>query len=644
MSGDLNPSNIRTSFLPISLPQHKNSNHLLDDSQYSEDLIEHDEFLSANDDSNHPDIDTEEANFDFIRRLHSGSLNPFSDLETQDIDSIFNQYGLTELENRARDISSGRRFTELGGNYYRTYEYDPDINGLYLRMENGSYVYNTGTGGNGRYIPGHDINPDGTVTRTYMLPASQAPSVSNLSRQEAIRHLSLIENEDGTFRREGFVGTYKVRDDGTVFYGGGYHPNCSDQIDLPAQTYINGRWYEGDVRPGSIPFSNDDNQDFMHYHYELYMEGYFFEYQLCPPTQQSPATSPIIAGNRTGVVYGDPIFESNGGRYEVRGEAGKIYNLLSDRDIQINARFVPSGTVETNLGDFGITIRNHQLEYREGGEVFLNGLRLESGMEAVLENGETITWNGHALTIQTNEYREIRITPNRIEVRTAELGVFQDCIMPHGLLGQAFDVSGLARNGTGIQGEGAIQGNYRQYEVSALFSNSFIHNRNAHNPASVQAANNNRVIFQHNPALLLQNNIRYSPSPITLQELLRLNLGDEASFIHSILNDRDLQIYANIQPSSTRTTQPPRATVVSYFLRIRSNMIEYRVGSTPIINGRRVTNMRIVSGIHEEIRWDGSNLIVLTSRYIIRVTPDRIQILTGFSGAFRNDLIPYELP
>lgn len=157
------------------------------------------------------------------------------------------------LENRARDISSGRRFTPLGGNYYQTYEYDPDVNGQYLRRENGPYIYNTGTGRGNRYIPGHDINPDGTFTRTYLLPRSQAPTTSYLSRQDAIRHLSLLENPDGTFRRQGFVGTYTTRNDGTVFYGGGYHPNNGRQVDLPPQTYINGRWYEGDIRLGSVP-------------------------------------------------------------------------------------------------------------------------------------------------------------------------------------------------------------------------------------------------------------------------------------------------------------------------------------------------------------------------------------------------------
>src|SRR3989338_11476813 len=157
------------------------------------------------------------------------------------------------LENRARDISSGRRFTPLGGNYYQTYEYDPDVNGQYLRRENGPYIYNTGTGRGNRYIPGHDINSDGTFTRTYLLPRSQAPAISYLSRQDAIRHLSLLENPDGTFRRHGLVGTYTTRNDGTVFYGGGYHPNNGRRVDLPPQTYINGRWYEGDIRPGSIP-------------------------------------------------------------------------------------------------------------------------------------------------------------------------------------------------------------------------------------------------------------------------------------------------------------------------------------------------------------------------------------------------------
>ena len=162
------------------------------------------------------------------------------------------------LENRGRDLVAERRFSELGGNYFRTFEYDPDINGLYLRRQDGPYIYNTGTGRGNTYIPGHDISADGRVTRTYLLPRSQAPNVSHLSRQDAIRHLSLIENSDGSFRRRGFEGTYAVRDNGTVFYGGGYHPNAGNRINLPPQTYINGRWYEGDIRLTSTTTTPED--------------------------------------------------------------------------------------------------------------------------------------------------------------------------------------------------------------------------------------------------------------------------------------------------------------------------------------------------------------------------------------------------
>ena len=373
--------------------------------------------------------------------------------------------------------------------------------------------------------------------------------------------------------------------------------------------------------------SNDDNQDLMQHHYELYMEGHFFEYGL----YQSTDPPPIIAANRFGVVYGDPIFESNGGRFEVRGEAHKIYNLLSDRDIQINAMFVPSGTVETNLGSFGIQIRNHRLEYREGGTVFLNGIRLLAGAEATLENGETITWNGCALTIRTAEYN-IRITPNRIEVRTSELGVFQDHIMPHGLLGQTIDLDGVPRNGRGIQGEGAIEGTYRNYEVQDLFSNNFIYNRNAYGSGRMPA-NNNQVVIRYDHRILLESTINgfnnlESSTPIqrfldSIEKFYRESLGNIIKRQYrtfSLLNDRDVQIDVRVEPSRNGKKN------VNYSIRIRNNIIEYRIGGAPLINGRSVMNMRAILGVEEIVRWDGSILTVETIRYAIQIMPDRIEI------------------
>lgn len=126
------------------------------------------------------------------------------------------------------------------------YKHKTDRVGVYIKKEEGVYTYNTGTHVSGRYIPGHVVE-DGEIERTYLQSKSERPSSSTLSRAEAIRHLELTENLNGTFSREGFEGNYLVRNDGTVYFSGGRHKNAGKPIVLPAQTYINGNWYEGNV-------------------------------------------------------------------------------------------------------------------------------------------------------------------------------------------------------------------------------------------------------------------------------------------------------------------------------------------------------------------------------------------------------------
>ena len=129
-----------------------------------------------------------------------------------------------------------------------TFRQRGDLAGRYIPGSGGTYVYNTGTDRRGRYVPGYDIGSDGTVTRTYLNPSSAAPSTSNLTRRQAILHLDLTSNPDGTYSRNGFVGTYHVAENGTVFFAGGHH-RSRPGVPLPPQTYINGRWYAGDHRP-----------------------------------------------------------------------------------------------------------------------------------------------------------------------------------------------------------------------------------------------------------------------------------------------------------------------------------------------------------------------------------------------------------
>ena len=137
---------------------------------------------------------------------------------------------------------------------------DRDTVGGYVQTPNGTQIYTTGTDENGRHVNGFEIAPDGTRTETSLLPASSTPQRSLLRPEEARQHLQLLGTSriDSAgrviYERAGFVGNYIVRDNGTVYFAGGYHRNGADNdIPLPSQTYINGRWYQGNVSPQAAP-------------------------------------------------------------------------------------------------------------------------------------------------------------------------------------------------------------------------------------------------------------------------------------------------------------------------------------------------------------------------------------------------------
>lgn len=396
-----------------------------------------------------------------------------------------------------------------------------------------------------------------------------------------------------------------------------------DQFDLNVFAHI--RFQNGQSNSSLSSNTLEVNQ---HY-YMFSLEGHISMSGLYPSSNAGLSNAqnlgnlfgrrPIIAANRTGVVYGDPIFQSNGGRFEVRGEANRIYNLLSDSNIQVNARFVPSGTEETNLGDFGVQIRNHRIEYRNGGTVFFNGTQLFAGAEVVLENGETLEWTGRALTITTSEYN-IKIKPNRIEIKTGQLGVFQDGVMPHGLFGQTIDLEGRPRNGTGIQGEGAIEGTYRDYEVQDLFSNNFRYNRNVCSAGlGEMPVNSNQILIRYNHRIFLEGQVE--------QNFLLSNPVSSVNRLFTLFNNQDVQVrtrsespLARIKPPRTRNesprtrVKPPRTRVEALPTRRtnvnysrRRSVIEYRATSEVLINsGRIATNTSGIVEIEEIIQGDGS--------------------------------------
>lgn len=194
-----------------------------------------------------------------------------------------------------------------------------------------------------------------------------------------------------------------------------------------------------------------------------------------------PYPSQPVAANETGKIWGDPHFVGgDGGKYDVQGQAGKTYNLLSDRGLQFNGTFGAWGNGgATVVKDTSINVAGpygqSQVKFGGDGKASVNGQQLQDGQTVRLADGGTATLKGNKLTVKTAEGYEI-VQENKggyinADVKTGANGVAADGVMPHGLLGQTFDADNKARNGktgAGAQGEGAIDGNVRDYEVNGL--------------------------------------------------------------------------------------------------------------------------------------------------------------------------------
>ncbi|MFT4977585.1 MAG: hypothetical protein ACI8S6_003490, partial [Myxococcota bacterium] len=188
-----------------------------------------------------------------------------------------------------------------------------------------------------------------------------------------------------------------------------------------------------------------------------------------------------IAQDETARFWGDPHFVGgDGGQFDVQGEAGKTYNLLTDKGLLYHGRFDGWGQGVTVVG------RTHLRLLGKGGKsdiIFepkkntasINGQKVKATPTPTADGGLTKI-SGRDLITHTAEGYEI-IQHGRgggdrsyidAEVNTGKKGVAMDGVKPGGLLGITFDKGSQKRDGKkgrGAQGEGAIDGVYTDYEV-----------------------------------------------------------------------------------------------------------------------------------------------------------------------------------
>jgi hypothetical protein len=187
-----------------------------------------------------------------------------------------------------------------------------------------------------------------------------------------------------------------------------------------------------------------------------------------------------VAANEQGRIWGDPHFVGgDGGKYDVQGEAGKTYDLLSDSGLDLRGQFDGWADGITVVGETGLTVgeglKSDNINFRKDGSARLNGALMEEGKTYELADGGTAKLENGTLSVTTAEGYTIDQTAQgsgdrayiNVDVSTGDKGV-DNGQMPGGLLGQTFDADDVARNGSGAQGEGAIDGDVSDYERSAL--------------------------------------------------------------------------------------------------------------------------------------------------------------------------------
>jgi hypothetical protein len=201
-------------------------------------------------------------------------------------------------------------------------------------------------------------------------------------------------------------------------------------------------------------------------------------------------------------IKGDPHFiGAEGDKYDVQGEAGKTYNLLSDDGIQVNGTFGEwnvdgQGTI---VNEIGITHNNDFIKIGLQGALEINDKPVTA--DGVHLNG-VITKAGSTITFKEEEY-ELLITDNQVQghhylnIEFKSENVVADGVLPHGLWGQTADGDNKTRDGDKghyAQGGGAIENAdgtitqagdkaaIKSYEVSGLKDTSF----GAHNKFSAK--------------------------------------------------------------------------------------------------------------------------------------------------------------
>lgn len=227
---------------------------------------------------------------------------------------------------------------------------------------------------------------------------------------------------------------------------------------------------------------------------------------MSDPSSSALSSSVYSSSSSSGSVYavGDPQFSGfRGQSYQVHGIDGQVYNVLSDPNIQLNARFVflESGRCPTIEGKKPIACWTHPGSYfgevgvqtSTGDRILVRAGTAEDGLELVDVNGLQLipgknytfsTFNischvdGYGLTLNLGVYTlHIESSDaflNILSVVVSDWHLLTTQLQPHGLLGQTWK-SRKHNHGSANVLEGKVD-DYAE-EKNDLFGTAFLFGR-----------------------------------------------------------------------------------------------------------------------------------------------------------------------
>lgn len=195
-----------------------------------------------------------------------------------------------------------------------------------------------------------------------------------------------------------------------------------------------------------------------------------------------------------------PIFNGfDGEKFQFNGSPNKFFNLLTDETVQVNVHFnsyknmdvigiklgLPFSYISWLAENERAEINNKKINSRSyftvGGKNYFGYAEMKFEFESAprcIKSNNFIS----CLFVNVGKYH-FYITKNKKSnllspyILDLSLTIRDKNVRPHGIIGQTADFNNKPRMSSGEQGQGIIEGNAVDYEVSDLWTSNFKYNK-----------------------------------------------------------------------------------------------------------------------------------------------------------------------